>query len=82
MSSNAAAGVPSVPGSAVDSPQGALTRRVTAHREFVVRKTPALQSRQPAFGGKVDQLGIGPQAGLGLDEIVIVLNGLRAEIEI
>lgn len=41
-----------------------------------------LQIGQPAFGGKPDELGIRSHAGLGLYEIMIVLNGLYAEIEI
>ena len=42
----------------------------------------ALQIGQPAFSGKPDKLGIRSRAGLGLYEIVIVLNSLHAEIEI
>jgi hypothetical protein len=45
-------------------------------------KEPPLQNGQPAFGGKADKLGVRSHPGLGLDEIVIVLNGLHAEIEI
>jgi hypothetical protein len=41
-----------------------------------------LQIGQPAFSGKPDELGIRSHAGLGLYEIVIILNSLHAEIEI
>jgi hypothetical protein len=41
-----------------------------------------LQIGQPALGGKADKLGIRSHAGLGLYEIVIILDGLHAEIEI
>jgi hypothetical protein len=41
-----------------------------------------LQIGQPALCGKADKLGIRLHAGLGLDEIVIILHGLDAEIEI
>jgi hypothetical protein len=41
-----------------------------------------LQVSQSALGGKADQLGVGSHPGLGLDEIVIILDCLDAEIEI
>lgn len=42
----------------------------------------ALQIGQPALSGKADKLGIRSHAGLGLYEIVIILDGLHTEIEI
>ena len=46
------------------------------------RRRPRLQVGQPALDRKADKLRVGSHAGLGLDEIVIVLNGLHAEIEV
>ena len=41
-----------------------------------------LEAGQPALGGESHELGVRSHAGLGLDEIVIVLNGLDADVEI
>src|SRR6266545_5199043 len=48
------------------------------------RKPPGLrlQAGQPALDGKADKLRIGSHARLGLYEVVIVLHGLDAEIEV
>lgn len=40
-----------------------------------------LQIGQSALSGETDQLGIRSHAGLRLDEIVIILHGLHAEVE-
>lgn len=53
-----------------------------AKRRSGKRAGRGLQIGQPAFSGKPDELGIRSHAGLGLDEIVIILNSLHAEIEI
>jgi hypothetical protein len=42
----------------------------------------ALQIGQPALSGEPHKLGIRSHAGLGPDEIVIILDGLHAEIEV
>jgi hypothetical protein len=52
-----------------------------AKRRSGKRAGRGLQIGQPAFSGKPDELGIRSHAGLGLDEIVIILNSLHAEIE-
>jgi len=36
----------------------------------------------PTLGGEPDKLGVRSHAGLGLYEIVVILNGLDADVEI
>jgi hypothetical protein len=48
---------------------------------FEARKGP-LRTCQTALGGQVHELGVGLEAGLDLDHVVVVLNRLQAEIEV
>jgi hypothetical protein len=41
-----------------------------------------LKARQSTLRSKSHKLGVRSHAGLGLDQIVIVLNGLDADVEI
>ncbi len=41
-----------------------------------------LEMGQPAGGGEAHELGVGLQPGLGLDQIVVILDRLHAEIEV
>jgi hypothetical protein len=49
---------------------------------FFICAKPGLQIGQPAFSSKPEELGVRSHAGLGLYEIVIILDSLHAEIEI
>jgi putative effector of murein hydrolase len=55
---------------------------IAGKRTLRKRAGRGLQIGQSALSGKADKLGIRSYAGLGLYEIVIILDGLHAEIEI
>ena len=45
-------------------------------------RPPPLKAGQPALHGQADKLRVRSHAGLGLDQIMVVLHGLDAEIEV